>query len=102
MIPERFFDFSVTVHSRLALLILGKTELCALAEAEATDSKVINKLRTRTSLVFEYLCQIYDLQPDARRANLSRKRNIGKQTLQKLTSSSMAMTTGMLIDSANE
>ena len=91
MIPERFFNFeqlegylectfSFYSFSAMLILFLGKAELCELSESDAINSKVVSKVRNPSRLVFQYLCQILQQQPEARRVNLSQKRAQGKQS----------------------
>ena len=53
---------------------LGKAELCALSEVDLKDSKLVNRLRNRSSMLFGSLSHILSKQTDARKLNLSQKR----------------------------
>jgi hypothetical protein len=61
-------------------LIVGKRELCALSESEATDPLYVRKIRNLSGLVFGSLCQILEKQPRKRKENLSQKRSKAKQS----------------------
>jgi hypothetical protein len=61
-------------------LSVGKKELCALSESEATDPLFVRRIRNASRLVFGSLCQILEKQPRKRKENLSQKRSKAKQS----------------------
>jgi hypothetical protein len=71
---------NVFSRSTDSLIILGKDELCQLSESDATNSESISEISNRSFSTFEYLYQIIETQPEARRANLSPKRSKAKQS----------------------
>lgn len=72
--------------------MVGKDEFCKLSEVEATDPKIVKRIRTSSALVFNSLCEILAVQPEIRRENIAQKRAKAKQS-QSRSSQSLASET---------
>ena len=89
LIPEKFWRFEhLKYYKECTLpssffdkLMVGKDELYALSEEDLTNEETVNLIRNPSRAVFQSLREIFSLQPEARRLNISRKRkSVGSQS----------------------
>jgi hypothetical protein len=88
LIPEKFWRFEHLKYLKNVLslnlfdvLMVGKDELCALSEEDLTNEETVNLIRNPSRAIFQSLREIFSLQPEARKLNLSRKRkSVGSQS----------------------
>lgn len=72
--------------SRSDGLMVGKKELCALSEEELMKKETVNWIRNQSRVVFQSLREIFLMQPEARKLNLSRQRkSLGSESSQSLS-----------------
>ena len=69
--------------SVIYVLMVGKQELYALSEEDLMNEATVNHLRNQSRMLFQSLREIFSMQPEARKWNLSRKRkSLGSQSSQ--------------------
>jgi hypothetical protein len=60
------------------VLMVGKQELCALSQEDLMNDTTVNRLRNSSRVVFQSLREVFSIQPEARKWNLSRKGTVVK------------------------
>src|SRR5271154_5136988 len=87
LIPEKFWRFEHLKNYKkctlclLEKLMVGKDELCALSEEDLMNQETVNLIQNPSRGLFQSLREIFSLQPEARKLNLSRKRkSVGSQS----------------------